>query len=83
MIHELKIMPCYFKQVINGVKNFEVRNKMDRIYTLYDELLLKEWDNDNFTGNSVLVDVLYILDDEKYCAKDMVIMAIKIIKINI
>ncbi|HGS9341836.1 TPA: DUF3850 domain-containing protein, partial [Clostridioides difficile] len=29
MIHELKILPQYFKEVVNGNKNFEVR-KNDR-----------------------------------------------------
>ncbi|HGS9342764.1 DUF3850 domain-containing protein [Clostridioides difficile] len=31
MIHELKILPQYFKEVVNGNKNFEVR-KNDRSF---------------------------------------------------
>ena len=78
MIHELKISPEYFKDVIEGRKSFEVR-KFDRPFHEDDLLALNEYDakNKRYTGNSCLVYIDYILTDEKYCRAGYVIMAIK------
>ena len=76
MIHELKILPNYFKAVISGEKSFEVR-KNDRPFAKGDLLALNEFDGQYYTGNSCLVYIDYILSDAEYCKKDMVIMAIK------
>lgn len=45
MKHELKIHPIYFKSVKSGSKTFEVR-KMDRPFSVDDELELLEYDNE-------------------------------------
>ena len=42
-IHELKILPEYFKAQKAGKKNFEIR-KNDRDYKVGDKLVLKEYD---------------------------------------
>ena len=78
MIHELKILPNYFEEVICGAKTFEVR-KNDRDFKVGDMLALNEYDADKkeYTGNSCLVYVDYILKDENYCKNGFVIMAIK------
>ena len=76
MIHELKIYPDYFTDVITGEKSFEIR-KNDRPFQKGDLLALNEWDGDKYTGNSCLVYVDYIMTDAEYCKKDMVVMAIK------
>lgn len=75
MIHELKILPEHFENIISGKKTFEVR-KYDRTYCVGDLLALNEYD-DGYTDRSCLVYVDYILKDEEFCKKDMVIMAIK------
>lgn len=41
-IHELKIWPPYYREVVNGVKTFEVR-KYDRDFRVGDILILKEY----------------------------------------
>ena len=78
MIHELKILPIYFEEVKDGRKSFEVR-KNDRNFKVGDMLALNEYDADKkeYTGNSCLVYVDYILKDEEYCKNGFVIMAIK------
>lgn len=78
MIHELKILPIYFEEVIEGRKSFEVR-KNDRNFKVGDMLALNEYDAEKkeYTGNSCLVYVDYILKDENYCKNGFVIMAIK------
>jgi hypothetical protein len=62
MIHTLKILPEYFKEVLSGNKTFELR-KDDRDYKVEDLLRLKEWDGSSFTGNNVVTEVTYILKD--------------------
>lgn len=78
MIHELKILPEYFKAVVSGEKTFEVRKK-DRPFSEGDLLALNEYDvgNTYYTGNSCLVYVDYILDDADYCKDGYVVMSIK------
>lgn len=43
VIHELKILPMYFKHVVDMTKPFEVRYEKDRFFQVGDELLLKEF----------------------------------------
>lgn len=67
MEHKLKIIPKYFKEIVDGNKNFEVR-KNDRNYKIGDTLILKEYDpiKKNFTGNSAKTTVIYILKDKDF-----------------
>ncbi len=76
MIHELKTLPHFFSDVINGEKTFEIR-KNDRDFGKGDLLALNEFDGQHYTGNSCLVYIDYILDDPDYVKKDMIVMAIK------
>lgn len=66
MTHELKILPEYFEAVTSGRKRFEIR-KNDRDYKVCDRLYLREWNGENFTGNSYKAEVTYITD---YAQKD-------------
>lgn len=59
--HELKILPEYFSAVAKGLKTFEIR-KNDRDYQVGDLLDLKEWNGEDFTGYSILMQVTYITD---------------------
>lgn len=67
MKHELKIVPKYFKDVVDEKKTFEVR-KNDRNYQIGDTLILKEYDptNKSFTGNYAKATVMYILKDKDF-----------------
>lgn len=58
-VHELKIAPEYFEPVFEGKKTFEIR-KDDRGYQVGDLLHLKEFDDEAFTGNSVLAEITYL-----------------------
>lgn len=60
MIHELKIKPEYFHDVVRGQKKAELR-KDDRGYNVGDVLLLKEFYNGEYTGSWVSVTVTHIL----------------------
>lgn len=43
MIHELKIRPNFFRDIISGVKTFEIRRN-DRDYKVGDILILQEYE---------------------------------------
>lgn len=74
--HELKILPKYFKDVVDGYKKFELR-KNDRDFQIGDSLLLKEFDGD-YTGDSVQVVITYIFQGGEYgLDKDYVILGIE------
>ena len=76
MIHELKILPGFFEDVLAGRKNFEVR-KNDRDFREGDLLALNEYGEGGYTGRCCLVMIDYILNDENYCLKGYVILGIK------
>lgn len=77
MVHELKILSTYFRDILRGNKTFEVR-KNDRNFQVGDNLILKEWENGEYTGNTLEKNVIYILDDSSgYVLEGYVIMGIK------
>ena len=61
MTHELKILPEYFEAVTSGRKRFEIR-KNDRNFQIGDQLILKEWNKEGFTGRSYHSEITYITD---------------------
>lgn len=75
MVHELKILPEYFQEIIYGRKTFEVRYN-DRNFKVGDTLLLREWQDGAYTGKAIERKVTYILDDPKYIKRGFVVMAI-------
>lgn len=64
--HYLKILPEYFEAVRLEAKRFEIR-KNDRNYQVGDALILKEYKDDEFTGNLIKAVVTYITN---YAQKD-------------
>lgn len=63
-IHELKIKEKYFDAIDSGEKTFEYR-KNDRGYKEGDLLALNEIDkNGNYTGEAMLVEIIYIFQGE-------------------
>lgn len=81
MEHKLKTYKEYYEEVVSGRKTFEIR-KNDRNFQVADILILEEVEfikgETIPTGNSVKVEVTYILNDgvfgldSQYC-----IMSIK------
>lgn len=58
--HELKTWPGAFDAVVAGTKKYEIR-RMDRAFTVGDELWLREYDaSDGYSGREVHVVVTYM-----------------------
>ena len=55
-----KILPQYFKDVIEGKKTFELRQDTDDIQ-VDDVLDLLEWDGEKYTGRNIRCTVTYVL----------------------
>lgn len=62
MTHELKIIPKYFEDVLDGKKNFELR-KDDRNFKEGDNILLREYEGGEYTGYELFSPIRYILRD--------------------
>lgn len=76
-VHELKILPKYFRQVLKGNKTFELR-KDDRNYNAGDKLILKEFEDERFTGCQLEKTITYVFKGGQYgLEKGYVILAIK------
>lgn len=65
MIHNIKLNSKYFKDVITGIKTFEIRFN-DRDYKVGDKLMLNEVYNNQYTNKQVCVKITYILTDEDF-----------------
>ena len=80
MVHKLKTWPCFFEEVFQGRKQFEIR-KNDRDFKVGDTLLLEEYDIDSesYTGRHCHREVTYILtnDNPFLPLGDAVVMSIK------
>ena len=76
IIHELKIAPKYFEKVLSKEKNFEFRYN-DRNYQVNDILKLKEYDNGQYTGREISVQITYILQDFEGLKNNYAILSIK------
>lgn len=57
---EKKIYPEFFKGILEHTKTFELRKDNDE-YHPGDILILREWDGENYTGNSVRREITSIL----------------------
>lgn len=81
-IHELKIMPKYFDDIVNGSKTFEIR-KNDRNFKAGDLLILREHNGRNYTGCFIKANITYILSDFEGLAEGYVALGMKIVNIKI
>lgn len=86
-IHELKCEPEYFRSVLDGLKNFEIR-KDDRDFRQGDELLLKEfipkdyWDpcdpkQDEYSGRILHRRIVYLIRNFEGLTPGYVILGLK------
>jgi len=78
--HELKIKPEYFNPVISGEKTFEIR-KNDRDYKVGDYLILKEYENESYTGNEVATCVSYITSFNQ--KEDYVVLGMNLVPLSL
>lgn len=79
MTHELKILPHFYRAVLEERKTFEVR-KNDRLFTYGDFVLLREYDPNyagGYTGRVWHGVITYVLNDIRYCKRGFVIFGIK------
>lgn len=61
IVHELKILPEFFKEVKRYRKQFELL-KDDKDYRVGDWIILKEFENDSYTGRECgCFSITYIL----------------------
>lgn len=75
--HSVKILPEYFKAILDGYKTFEIR-KNDRSYQVGDKLILKEWNDGVYTGRILKKEIIYILDDTSgYVLEGHVVMSLR------
>jgi len=64
-----KILPQYFKEVIEHNKNFELRKDEDDVQ-VGDTVILKEWDRNKYTGRELGRSITYVLRNvEEYGLK--------------
>lgn len=57
---EKKILPEYFRSVVNGTKKFEIREDEDNLQ-ICDVIILREWDGEKYTGREIKKDIDYVL----------------------
>lgn len=65
MTHELKILPEYYDEIIQGKKSFEIR-KNDRDFKEEDTVILKEFTDGNYTGRYIKAIIGYIFHGGSY-----------------
>ena len=70
MIHQLKLEKDYFIAVLKGNKTFEIRND-DRHYRVgdivgFNEIESVDSSHVKYTGRSLLAEITYILNDDRY-----------------
>lgn len=77
-IHELKIAPKYYKEVLAGFKKVEVRLN-DRDYQVGDVLFLNEWSRvtKRYTGGQVRRKITQVYKDLPGLKQDYVLLQIE------
>lgn len=60
MHHELKILPTYFRAVIEGKKQFEIRDNSDRNFQEGDTITLNEFTGEHYTGRKAERRITYV-----------------------
>lgn len=79
-LHELKILPQYFSEVLSGNKRFEIR-KNDRDFKQGDIVKLREFNGKDYTGYYIKAKIGYVLKggnyglDENYCVFSIIIIS--------
>jgi hypothetical protein len=76
-MHDLKIWPHFFSDVLNGTKTFELRRN-DRNFECGDDLLLREWNPETreYTGREIIKHVAMIVTQSEGLAEGWVILGL-------
>lgn len=75
--HELKCWPEYFRPLVKGVKNFEVRQGNDRRYAPGDWLHLREYHPQHgYTGVYIYKQVEYVLHGGPFLPDDVWVLGL-------
>lgn len=66
-LHELKIWPQFFDDVVNKLKTYEVRVN-DRAFQVGDIITMREWDPDvkMYSGRSCQIRILHMTDSSHW-----------------
>lgn len=76
MLHDCKILPEHFNNILAGLKSFEIRkDDRDPPYHPGDELMLREWSDGAYTGRWVRAEVPLVLRSE-FCRPGYCTMSI-------
>ena len=78
VVHEIKIANCYFEDVKNEIKRFELR-KNDRDYKVGDRLKMMEFKDGEYTGRVINAVVTFILKDYEGIKEGYCILSVKLI----
>lgn len=76
-VHNLKIKPKYFNDVVKGLKTFEVRYN-DRNFKVGDIIVLEEFDNRGYTGKYLNCEITYVMDDMEFMKENYVVLGIRL-----
>jgi hypothetical protein len=78
MIHELKIHPSFFMDVMLGIKKFEIRLN-DRNFQERDYVVLKEWnpETQKYTGRQTMRIVSEVFENLPGLQPNYVILQLK------
>ena len=77
VVHEIKIANCYFEDVKNEIKRFELI-KNDRNYKVGDRLKMMEFKDGEYTGRVINAVVTFILEDYEGIKEGYCILSIKL-----
>lgn len=78
VVHEIKIANCYFEDVKNEIKRFELR-KNDRNYKVGDRLKMMEFKDGEYTGRVINAVVTFILKDYEGIKEGYCILSVKLL----
>lgn len=76
VIHELKISPNFFNDILLKGKNFEIRFN-DRDFKCGDVVILKEFEGDKYLSGIIQCEIAYILENYTGLERDYVILGLK------
>ena len=75
-IHDVKVLPQYFEDILSGIKAFEIRYN-DRDYKVGDLLCLREYRDGAYTDRETVREICYMIDDPRYCKEGYVVLGLK------
>jgi len=75
-IHQKKIALQWYELRLKGLKDWEIR-KNDCDYQVGDYMVLKEYDENQYTGREMVVIITNVANDVPYLPDDVVVLSTK------